>query len=496
MVGGSGPRTVPADSAYTTLTRFILGVLLVFTSACVYFNAVYNANRLFEEGSKDIEQGRTGSGQASLATSIEKAERVVANNPDSRWADDALRLIVRARLLREEWDEVLAAADRLMRFAETRRDSAEIAGYRGLAEVNLERPARADSLLSFALEEVRDSELRARLLHGRGRARAALGQVEAADEDLRAAVRLRPEWLGPRIDRIQLLGQQRRGADAVEEVRWLFDRSFRDFEEREIVETVATLTELDPDAALEALASVEGSELSREDRARLVKLRGDLRMTAGELAEGQTDYRIAASIAPGTTPALEAELALLRLEFDDLRRLEDVYRLKAQFDHILRGRRAPLTRDMINLRETFERLDYWLETENLGYLLAAETARDQLNAPELARNLFIRYADTQPQSVWAPKALLAALALENLDSTAAEAEDPTNGKQGPPDAEQLRQRLLENYADSPYVGAVTASDGGGRFQYEELEQGLQGQLQRLRRLTDEELQKRRSAGGP
>ena len=511
MVGGSGRRTVPADSAATTLNRFILGVLLVLTSACVYFNAVYNANRLFEQGRKDIENGRTGSGEASLGTSIEKAERVVANNPDSRWADDALRLIVRAHLLREEWEEALAAADRLMRLVETGRDSAEIAGYMGLADVNLERPARADSLLSFALEEIRDEKLRSRLLHGRGRARASLGQVDAADEDLRSALRLRPDWLEPRIDRVRLLAEEGRGADVVEEVRWLLDRSFRDFEEREVVETVVALSELDPDAARQALASVEDSELSRDDRARLVKLRADLRMAAGEFAVGQADLRGAASIAPGSAPAMEAELALLRFEFDDLARPEDVYRVKAQLDHILRGRTAPLTRDMINLRDTFDRLDYWLETGNLGYLLAAETARDLLHAPELARDLFIRYADAQPQSVWAPKALLAALALQEVDSSAAGGEEATSAEsegppdaerrtgaesEGRPDAEQLRQRLLKNYADSPYVGAVTGSDGGGRFQYEELEEALQRQIQRLRRLTDEELRKRRSASGP
>jgi hypothetical protein len=143
-----------------------------------------------------------------------------------------------------------------------------------------------------------------------------------------------------------------------------------------------------------------------------------------------------------------------------------------------------LVRDWSDL---FIRVEFFLSSGGLGYILAAETARDELGAPRLARNLFLSYAETSPAAVWAPKAILAALDLTNLIPEA------LNESGSGPNAEQLRQRLLDDYRDSPYVQAFFGEDTG-RFSFEELEQGLRRQLERLDRLADQEVRNRRSAG--
>jgi hypothetical protein len=141
--------------------------------------------------------------------------------------------------------------------------------------------------------------------------------------------------------------------------------------------------------------------------------------------------------------------------------------------------------DVSHLRATIIRIEYWDSTTELGYMLAGEAARDILEAPELARRYFLAYAETQSTALWAPKALLAVLDLSALDS-----EPETNGSTREPTRAELRRRLQEDYGSSPYVRAITGAEGTSRFTYEELEFGLQRQLERLERLADEVVRER------
>lgn len=491
MVGGSGRHTAPAVKRQIPPTRpkirsaVPVGAVLAL-SACVYFNAIYNADRLFDQGRQDIESGRVATGEASLATSIEKAERVLANSPDSRWADDALRLIVRARVLRSEWPKALDAAERLMSYAASRSDSAEAAGYMGLAEAHLEHPARADSLLTFALQEVRETGIRAWFLYGRGLANRSAGRIDAADADLRAAAAARTNWLDPRLERIRMLSEADRPVEAAEALRALVQREFQEFEEREVIDVVRLLAARHPDAARTALATAEEAGLSRAGRARLLKIRGDLRVAAGELDDAVNDYRTGAAIDPASPAAAEAKLALTLLDMPGLRSVADLYRKKERIEEIQQTTAGRSNWDVTRLGNLLDRMIFWIENGELGYILAAEAARDELGAIALARTLFIRYADELPNAPWAPKALLAAIALGTPESTGSDGD----GWSGP-DTEELRDRLLQRYPDSPYLGTVTGDSSDGRFTYERLEEGLQRQLERLRELTENELRERR-----
>lgn len=489
MVGGSGLHTIPAVRRGRPQPPFrktlFIAAAASTVAGCVYFNSLYNANRLYDEGVAEIEAGRAGSGRSALGSAVEKAERIVERNPDSRWADDALRLIVRARILREEWPEAAEAARKLAGYAKTRQDSVEIAGFLGVAELNLGNAPQADSLLSIALAEESDEERRVQLLWYRARARADQGLIQAADDDFRRVTQARPTWVAPRIGRVRLLVDSGRLEEAALELSTLLSLAFEDREEQDVITVVEYVAERSPETAVTALAGVDSSTFEPGNRANLIKLRGDLRLSLGDQSQARNDYWLAVSIAPASRSAAEAQLALVVLQLRNIGTIAEFDSLGAALEEVAQqggGRRSFAVRD---LSELFIKVEFWISHGGLGYLLAAETARDDLYAPRLARTLYLQYADSMPDALWAPKAVLAALYLTNVDSARA-------SDMGGPTAQELRRRLEEDYRDSPYVQALLGGEGG-RFSYEDLELGLRRQLERLERLADQEVRNRRAA---
>lgn len=72
----------------------LLSLLVLFAGGCAYFNTYYNAQRYYDEGVRDIEQGQGGRARApKLNESLKVASRVLEFYPDSRWVDDALLLM-------------------------------------------------------------------------------------------------------------------------------------------------------------------------------------------------------------------------------------------------------------------------------------------------------------------------------------------------------------------------------------------------------------------
>lgn len=489
MVGGSGLHITPAVRRSRTHSAFretlLIAAAVSSVAGCVYFNALYNANRLYDEGVAEIEAGRTGSGRSALGSAVEKAERIVEKNPDSRWADDALRLVVRARILREEWEEAAESARKLADYAGSREDSVEIAGFLGVAELNLGNAQQADSLLSIALAEESDEDRRVQLLWYRARARADLGLIQAADEDFRRVTQERPTWVAPRIGRVRLLVDSGRLDETALQLSTLLSLAFEGREEQDVITVAEYVAEHSPETAVTALAGVDSSALEPGNKASLIKLRGDLRLALGNQLQAQNDYWLATSIAPTSRSAAEAQLALITVQLGEIATVAEFDSLATALEEVARqggGRRSFAVRD---LSELFIKVDFWLSHGGLGYLLAAETARDDLKAPRLARTLYLEYADSMPDALWAPKAVLAALYLTVVDSAgASELRGPT--------AQELRRRLEEDYRDSPYVQAVLGGEGG-RFSYEDLELGLRRQLERLERLADQEVRNRRAS---
>ena len=316
--------------------------------------------------------------------------------------------------------------------------------------------------------------------------RADLGLIEAADDDFRRVTQVRPTWVAPRIGRVRLLVDSGRLEETALELSTLLSLAFEGREEQDVITVVEYVAEHSPESAVTALAGVDSSTFEPGNKANLIKLRGDLRVALGNQLQARNDYWLAVSIAPNSRSAAEAQLALITMELRNIATVAEFDSLGTALEEVAQqggGRRSFAVRD---LRELFIKVEFWISHGGLGYLLAAETARDGLHAPGLARTLYLEYADTMSDALWAPKAVLAALYLTVVDSARA-------SDMGGPTAQELRRRLEEDYRDSPYVQALLGGEGG-RFSYEDLELGLRRQLERLERLADQEVRNRRAAG--
>jgi hypothetical protein len=208
----------------------------------------------------------------------------------------------------------------------------------------------------------------------------------------------------------------------------------------------------------------------------MLKLRGDLKLELDRLEEGLADYEQVSSVVPDSRAAAEAQTAIVARRVREATVAADV---EIALAAMLRVHRIPAARtspEAGRLRDLLIRIDFWISQGGLGYIAAAEAARYELRAPALARNLFLRYAEEEPDALWAAKAILAALDLTDLDSPG-------------PGADELRGRLLEDYSDSAYVESLIGGSSA-RFSYEDLELGLRRQLQRLQRLADQEVRDR------
>ena len=112
--------------------RFHRLLLLFGTLAlagCGYFNALYNAQRRFAEAERAERSGDAAGAHSGYVAAVERAANSYRRYPNSRWADDALFLIGRARFA---MGEVAAAKAALPSgaFAQTKADT-DIAVYAG-----------------------------------------------------------------------------------------------------------------------------------------------------------------------------------------------------------------------------------------------------------------------------------------------------------------------------------------------------------------------------
>jgi len=89
------------------LSIFSIIGFLIFGSQCAYFNTYYNAEQYFKEGQKELKKVQEGqiSAQAkkNFNIAIDKANKVLANYPDSRWTDNALYIIAMSNYFKMDY---------------------------------------------------------------------------------------------------------------------------------------------------------------------------------------------------------------------------------------------------------------------------------------------------------------------------------------------------------------------------------------------------------
>ena len=190
--------------------------------------------------------------------------------------------------------------------------------------------------------------------------------------------------------------------------------------------------------------------------------RGDALLARAELLYDVGDTAAARLQAEGVAGgfgevAAEARILMARWMLErarDLRSIDYARRV------LLASEEHPEVVSFLDALEETETLTELGLTDPLAWFAAGEVARDGLEAPGLARGLFLAYADGAHNEPWVPKALLAALAVSTEEG----------------DRAWLRGRL-EGRSESPYVLAARGESAPG---FEVLEEELARRLSEMR----------------
>lgn len=394
------------------VVRIVSLSALVIVAGCAYFNALYNARRLYDDAQAATDRGELTAAAAAHRESLEKAARSLERDPDGRWSDDALLLIGRNQFSLGDCRAADGALRRVLRVTSDADLAAIARAYLGAAVYCLERPDEAASYLDQSLVRLEPgtaTEAFARLW--RARARFELGRPDSAWADLAHAADRR-DGLG-RAASLEQIGRAI-AHDRRDLAMQAFHRLLGDPSGDLHADSVRRLAQLIADRwggadARAALEPAQRAPWAGDVRDRLVIERARHAAAAGDtaLAIEELDQAAARSSAG---PANVARIAIARLKLasvTDPAELGEVRRilLPALGDQAVR----PLIH-AIGMIGTL--LEGAAAGQPLALFAAAEISRDRLGAPALARRFFVSYADLAGPGPWSTKALLSALQLD------------------------------------------------------------------------------------
>jgi hypothetical protein len=431
----------------STLLALAAGAWLV--GGCVYYNGMYNTNRLAKSARQAERDGRIFEAKSLWGQVITRAETLVVRHPRSKYAGEAsvLRGLALARL-----DQCPAAVGPLggvslsARPGDLREESQLALGR---CQMELGNPALAD-LAFVPLIDSRDSARRHEARFQHARALRMTGRHEEALALLREA----PD---PRAgnDLLLALAGAGRGPETLRAADSLLASNDTAVAWDSVI---ATLGRQNPRIASALVGRVSaGGRLTPEARAQ--RLYDDaVRLAPVDSAASLVRLRDAAAVPGRADGAARARLELLRLSLGRSRTLDDLVAYRDSLTAVAQGG-SGVAGDAALLSATIDRLRVLPDSAPAGvpqgdlrFFLGAEEARDGLRAPALAANLFRQLAVQWPASPYAPKALLAAQLLDPEDGPSAEA------------------RLDSLYPGSPYVAMVRGEEAPG---YQALEDSLQ-----------------------
>jgi hypothetical protein len=424
---------------------FIAGLLL---TGCVYYNGMYNANRLARSARKAERDGRTFEANNLWGQVATKAESVVVRHPTSKYAGEAgvLRGVALARL--GQCEQALGPLGQVAVTALPADLTEDAVLATGRCQLTLGNPAAADAAFTQLLQSKNPDRRReahfqqARMLRQSGRYNEALGALG--------------DYHGPQADTERILALA--GAGRLPEALALTDSLIaRGDTTKRWDSVVVVLGQENPSAASSLVDRVRRlPNRSREIQARLL-LEDGIRLSRNDTARAARRLREAV-IAGGTGEAAAwASLELVRL---DLRRasrpdhlgpiVDSIRGLAVRFDRVSVeiNRVAAM---VASVRSSVASVLPGTPQGDLRLFLAAESARDSLGAPRLAGAIFRRILVEWPASPYAPKVILAAQQL-----------DPGWG-------DSARAILDQRYLDSPYLAMIR---GDATAEYRQLEDSL------------------------
>lgn len=422
------------------MRRAVLLLALALTTGCVYYNGMYNANRLARAAEKAEREGRTFEANNLWGQVGVKADTVLARHSDSKYADDA-------RLLRgksyQRLGDCSSAVTVLRELVVSSSDSAlteEGAFLLGRCYQTMgdaEGASRAFQRLVNSADSNRRREAlyqygRSLRLGGRyvealeflsqsedarsaGEVAAALAGIGRVDESIAIAESLivAGDTAAPWDSVLALIGRR-----DVPRASALTDRLITSFTSNPVQQA--------------AWAFADGERLLRLDQA------------AGERRLAQS-----LQLSPEGPVAASSRLSFLRLRMTRIESIDSLRAVRTDLDDMMQSAGSTgiqLGRYVRIAGLVLDAAD-WVAAgagaPDLRLFLAAELTRDSLEMPRLAGILWTRIATEFPGSPYAAKAYLA---LRAADSSASDSVDAI---------------LTSRYSSNPYYLAARGEEAPG-----------------------------------
>jgi hypothetical protein len=423
----------------------LIGLLL---AGCVYYNGMYNANRLAGSARKAEREGRTYEANNLWGQVATKAESVVVRHPSSKYAEEAavLRGVALARL--GQCDQAMTPLTRVSLARINSELTEEALLSSGLCHVRLGNPAAGDAAFTQLIESkdpLRRREARlqhARMLRERGQYQEALHSLQGVRD--------------PRADPERLLALA--GIGRVPEAMSLADSLIARGDTTTPWDSLLTaLGRQNPAAASTLVDRLDRlPKQPPEIQARRL-LEDGIRLSSADSVRSLERFRQATHVGGAGDAAGKASLQLIRADLRRVDQAQDLSRIRAALPAL--GKQYPsaaaeasqLGFILDKVFRTVTSVSSDSAQGDLRLFLAAEAARDSIGAPRLAASIWQRIVDQWPASPYAPKAILAA---EQVDSTR---------------ADTARALLESRYSDSPYLAAIR---GEADSAYKHLEDSL------------------------
>ncbi len=464
-------------------------LVVALLGGCVYFNAMYDANREYDAGMRSLREQSDVTARVRFDSVIAKTGRLIESHPGSKYADDAALLKTRSELYNQMWESAVETSVRAEELTGDSKNRAVAVGLRGIALGELGAFAEADSLLSVGLSSGVDADDEALFLFHRGLARQGLGQSDEAAMDLEAAassVQLSLEGRLTLSIALRDIGEYDRSADLAGQMLATSSADPRS----PLYVHVDSLAVLAPEVVDSTVAQLfDLPTLPATRRAAFHYVRGRAYLSAGreEEALGQFD----AAIEEAATSQVAAEAAYFAIEVR-LRRVtapDDVTALLGSYAVARRSGAAEIrarTERWERASHTFEGLIEAFESRGTSaaeaMLRAAELAQMDLESPALARGCYLLYVEVAPDARWTAKAIYGALSVSGHEPDPSWVTD-----RGMATDDELRDRLKTLPTDDPYRLALADPAERGPMadsMYVLAEADLQRRLLEIRMLFD------------
>ncbi len=423
-------------------------ILFLGLQGCVYYNGMYNANRLANSARKAERDGRTFEATNLWGQVATKAESVVVRHPRSKYAEEAaiLRGVALARM--GQCEQALPALSRIG-VAGVSTDLTEDAWLAsGRCQFTLGNLAAADAAFAGVLDS-KDATRRREARFQRARTLRHLGSYAEAIQSLEG--NNEPRAMRERL--LSLAGAGRLPA-AMALADSLIVRGDTAQPWDSLVTSLGQQNARSASQLVDRLRRLPGRPA--ETQARWL-LEDGLRLANIDSARASARFREAITIG-GTGDA--AGRASLQLVYLSLRSVASPQELSASISRLreLSLKYKSVASDLLLLSGTAAGVLTASDSTAAGspqgdlrLFLAAETARDSLKAPRLAEVIFLRILNEWPDSPYAPKAVLAAQQLN------------------PTWADSARALLETRYVYSPYLAMIRGEEGSD---YRQLEDSL------------------------